>query len=95
MKFSFIEVGDCNFTIKELHQRFFPVNFYIDLWTFYQYSESSYSTFTIKLQQFPWQSNNDLANTVSNQSFRGVIVKLFGQKKSQLSQGNVSGGALF
>ena len=26
MKFSFIEVGDCNFTIKELHQIYFPVN---------------------------------------------------------------------
>ena len=27
MEFSFNEVGDCNFTIKEFHQRFFPVNF--------------------------------------------------------------------
>ena len=27
MEFSFIEVGDCNFTMKELDQRFFPVNF--------------------------------------------------------------------
>ena len=27
MEFSFNKVGDCNFTIKEFHQRFFPVNF--------------------------------------------------------------------
>ena len=27
MEFSFIEVGDRNFTIKKFHQRFFPVDF--------------------------------------------------------------------
>ena len=27
MEFSFIKIGDGNFTIKELHQIFFPVNF--------------------------------------------------------------------
>ena len=32
MEFSFIEVGDCNFTSKEFHQRLFPVNFDITLY---------------------------------------------------------------
>ena len=32
MEFSFNEVGDCNFTIKEFHQRFFPVNFDISFY---------------------------------------------------------------
>ena len=27
MDFSFNGTGDCNFTIKELHQIFFPLNF--------------------------------------------------------------------
>ena len=34
MEFSVIEVGSCNFTIKELHQRFFPVNFDVRVWNF-------------------------------------------------------------
>ena len=32
MEFSFNEVGDCNFTIKELHERFFAVNFEISFY---------------------------------------------------------------
>ena len=32
MEFSFNKVGDCNFTIKEFHQRFLPVNFDISLY---------------------------------------------------------------
>ena len=35
MEFSFIEVGECNFTIKEFHKRFFFSEFwYIGLWDF-------------------------------------------------------------
>ena len=34
MKFSLNEAGDRNFTIKGLHQRFFPVNFDTDLWDY-------------------------------------------------------------
>ena len=32
MEFSFNEVGDRNFTIKEFHHRFFPLNFDISLY---------------------------------------------------------------
>ena len=32
MEFSFNKVGDCNFTIKEFHKRFFPVNFDISFY---------------------------------------------------------------
>ena len=32
MEFSFNKVGDCNFTIKEFHQRFFPVKFDINFY---------------------------------------------------------------
>ena len=35
MEFSLIEIGNCNFTIKEFHQRMeFSVNFEIGLWNF-------------------------------------------------------------
>ena len=34
IEFSLIEVGECNFTIKEFHQRFSSVNFDIGLWGF-------------------------------------------------------------
>ena len=34
MEFSFIEVGECNFTIKEFHQRLFSGKFDIGLWDF-------------------------------------------------------------
>ena len=32
MEISLSEAGDCNFTIKELNQRFFPVNFVISFY---------------------------------------------------------------
>ena len=54
MEFSFIEVGACNFTSKEFHQRLFPVNFDITLyevlpvfWKQLQYF--SYYTSTVAL----------------------------------------------
>ena len=49
MEFSFNKVGDCNFTIKEFHQRFFLVNFDISFMRFYEYTEGNYSTFPITL----------------------------------------------
>ena len=60
MEFSFNKVGDCNFTIKEFHQRFFLVNFDISFMRFYEYTEGNYSTFPITLQPLPCQSNIDL-----------------------------------
>ena len=88
MEFSFIEVGDCNFTIKEFHQRCFPSEFSYRLMRFYQYSESNYSTFPITLRQLPCRSNNDLAykRTPFPISRSEVFfVKFFGQKKVEVS----------
>ena len=58
MEFSFAEVGDCIFTIKELHQGFFQVNFDIGFHEIYRYSESNYSAPPITLRQLPCRSNN-------------------------------------
>ena len=50
MEFSSIEVGDCNFTMKEFHQRFFPVNFDIG---FYEILP----VFWKQLQCFPYYTS--------------------------------------
>ena len=56
---------------------------------FYQYSESNYSTFILHFYTCPaeaimiWLTKQ--MDTLSNQSFRGVFVKLLGQKKLKLS----------
>ena len=47
MEFSFTEVGDRNFSIKEFHEKFFPVKFDISFMRFYQYF--SYYTSTVAL----------------------------------------------
>ena len=66
---------------------------------FYQYSESNYSTFPITLHSWPAEAKiiwlTKQMNTLSNQSFRGGFVNLLGQKNSEVSQENVSGGTLF
>ena len=61
MEFSVDEIGDCNFTIEEFHQTFFPVNFDISFIEIFQYSENKYSTFPTTLRQLPYRSNNNLA----------------------------------
>ena len=84
MEFSFIEVGDCNFTIKEFHQRYFPVNFDIGLWGFTSILKAITVLFLLHLDSCPaeamiiWLTKQ--MNTLSNQSLRGIFVKLFGQK---------------
>ena len=78
MEFFSIKVWD-NFTIKEIHQRFFAVNFDIGVWDF---------TCILKSITVLFLSHFDIVmilhikkiNTLSSQSFRGVFVKLFGQK---------------
>ena len=57
---------------------------------FYQYSENNYSTFPITTRQLPcpWNCPAEAImiwlikqiDTLSNHSFKGVLVKLFGQK---------------
>ena len=99
MEFAFFEVGDCNFTIKELHQRFFTVSFDISLWelttilkaiaVLSQLHFDSYSAEAVMI------GLTKHLNTLSSQSFRGVFGKLFGEKKLELCQKNVSGGSLF
>ena len=53
MEFSFNEVGDCNFIIKEVHRRFFPVNFDISFYeilpVFWTQQYFSYYTSTVAL----------------------------------------------
>ena len=56
---------------------------------FYQYSESNYSTSPKQFDSCPaetiiiWFTKQ--MKTLSNHSFRGVFVKLLGQKKSESS----------
>ena len=84
MEFSFIEVGDCNFTIKEFRQRFFPVNFVIDLRDFTSILKAITVLALLHFDGCPaeaiiiWLVKQ--MNTLSNQSYRGVFVKLFSQK---------------
>ena len=86
MEFSFIEIGDCNFT--ELHQTFFPVNFDIDLRDFTSMLKAITILFLLHFHSFPaealmiWLTKQ--MNTLSKQSLRGVFVKLFGEKKSDV-----------
>ena len=85
MEFSFIEVGDCDFTIKEFHQRLFPVNFDITLWDFTSLLKEIAILFLLHFDSCPaeaiiiWLTKQ--MNTLSNQSFRCVFVRIFGQKK--------------
>ena len=56
---------------------------------FYQYTESNYSTFVLHFDSDPaeaimiWLTKQ--MNTFSNQLFRGICVKYFGQKKLKIS----------
>ena len=99
MEFSFIEVGDCKFTSKEFHQRFFPVNFDISLWEFTSILKAITVLFLFHFDSCPaepiiiWLTKQ--INTLSNQSFRGVLVKLFAQKNSEVLLENVSGEVMF
>ena len=85
MEFSFIEVVDCNFTITELHERSFPVNFDIGLWDFTGILKAITVFLLLHFDSclveaiMIWLTKQ--MNALSNQSFRGVFVKLFGQKK--------------
>ena len=89
MEHSFIEVGDCNFTIKELHQRFFLVNFDKGLCDFTSILKAITVLFLLPFDSWSaeaimiWLTKQ--VNTLSNQSFRDVFVKLFSQKKLELS----------
>ena len=82
MEFSFIEVGNCNFTSKEFHQRFFPVNFDISLSDFTSILKAITVLFLLHFDSCPaeaiivWLTKQ--INTLSNQSFRGVFGKMFG-----------------
>ena len=84
MEFSFIEVGDCNFTIKEFHQRYFQVNFDIGLRDFTSILNARTVLFLLHFDSCPaeaiivWLTKQ--MNTLFNQTCRGVFVKLFGQK---------------
>ena len=59
MEFSFTEVGDRNFSIKEFHEKFFPVKFDISFMRFYQYF--SYYTSTVALPKQYWFDLNKWA----------------------------------
>ena len=100
MEFSFDEAGDCNFKIKEFNQRFFPVNFDISFYEILPVFWKQLLLFLLHFGSFPaeaimiWLILNKWT-PFSYQSFRGVLVKLFDQKKLVVSHENVSGGALF
>ena len=89
MEFSFTEVGDCSFTIKEFREWNFSVNFDIGLWNFISILKAitgfSLLHFDICSAEAITIWLNKQMNTLSNQSFRGVFVKLFDQKNSEVS----------
>ena len=91
MEFSFIEIGDYNFTSKEFHQRVFPANFDISLWDFTSILKAITSLLLLLFDICPaeaiiiWLTKQ--MNTLSNQ--------LFGQKKSEVALENVNIGVLF
>ena len=59
MELSFIEVGDCNFKIKEFHQKFFPVSFDIGLLDF---TSANTVLFLLHFDSCPAEAiHNDLA----------------------------------
>ena len=64
--FFFLEVEDCNFTIKELHQRFFLLNFDTGFYKTLQ-------VFWKQLQCFPYYT---LAVALLKQSWFGLLKKL-------------------
>ena len=83
--FFFLEVEDCNFTIKKLHQRFFPLNFHTDFYktlpVFWKQLQCfSYYTLAVALLKQSWFGLlKKLTLPLSNQLFRGV--KLLNQRK--------------
>ena len=78
MEFSFIEVGDSNLTIKELHKRFFQVNFDIGLGGFTSILKAIIVVFLLHFGSCPAEARmiwlTKQMNTLFNQSFRGVFV---------------------
>ena len=90
MEFPFIEVGDCNLTIKEFHQRFFPVNFDIGLSDFTSILKAITVLFLLHFDSCPdeaimiWLTKQ--MSTPSNKSFRGAFVKCLARKCRKFSR---------
>ena len=75
MEFSFIYVGDCNFTIKELHQRFSSK--FLSLWNFTSILKTTTILLLLHFDSYPAQaiiiSLTKQMNTLSDQSFRAFF----------------------
>ena len=77
----------------------FPVKFDIGLWNFTSILKAITALFLLHFDIYFAEAMiiwlNKQMSTLSNQSFRGVFVKLFDQKKPEVSYENLSGGFRF
>ena len=88
-----------NFKIKEFNQRFFPVNFDISFYEILPVFWKQLLHFLLYFDSCPAEAIMNWIIKQMNTLFISVVPRCFGeivwQKKSLVSQENVSGGALF
>ena len=78
-----LKLETVNSTIKNFHQIFSPVNFGTDLWAFTSILKAITVLLLLHFDSCPAEAMilfTKQMNNLSNQSYRGAFVKLFGQK---------------